>query len=265
MLCSEIVSYLNQIAPEDLACDWDNVGLLVGDMDREIRRIVIGLTLSDNLFNRALDEDADMIITHHPLFLNKINKFVYYGDSFESAMVYQLIKYDFCYYAAHTNLDVAMLNKILFDLFELENFDKNSFDYLDKDNSMGLVGRVKENISLQDFAKFIKEKLELDKINFYGDKECVINKVALCSGNGANSDYFWAAIDKSDVYLTGDIRYHDVMNYCVNEGLNLIDITHASEKIFAKRLKRELEKKIKNAKIKIICCEDIDKNFFHVT
>ena len=68
MFCFEIIEILNKIAPESFALDWDNVGLLVGEKKCEIKKIIIGLDLTDEIINKAINLNADMIITHHPIF-----------------------------------------------------------------------------------------------------------------------------------------------------------------------------------------------------
>ena len=65
MLCFEIIEILNKIAPENFALDWDNVGLLVGEKKCEIKKIIIGLDLTDEIINKAINLNVNMIITHH--------------------------------------------------------------------------------------------------------------------------------------------------------------------------------------------------------
>ena len=67
MKCSDIMKQLEKLAPQELACEWDNVGLLLGRTDKNISKILIALELSEEVVDQAISSRADMIITHHPL------------------------------------------------------------------------------------------------------------------------------------------------------------------------------------------------------
>ena len=234
MLCFEIIEILNKIAPESFALDWDNVGLLVGEKKCEIKKIIIGLDLTDEIINKAINLNADMIITHHPIFFRGIKKIN--SDEKENLRAMKLIKNNICFYAMHTNLDISDhgTNFCLCKKLELENISGL------EDLNYGFMGRT----------GFLKNKLSLENK--------IINKIGLCSGSGANKKYFLLAKEKKcDVYLTGDIKYHDFL-LAHDLELNLIDITHyASEKIFMDELKNELEKYLDDVEI---ICHDDEKN-----
>jgi dinuclear metal center YbgI/SA1388 family protein len=182
--------------------------------------------------------------------------------------VIKLIQHKICLYVSHTNFDVSCfgLNSTLFDLFGLEN---NKIEYLDKKNNMGRIGYLKNQMPLQVFAKLIKTKLGMNIINFYGKKESLIKKVAVCSGSGANNDYILQAHKNlCDVYLTGDIKYHAVLN-SIDLNLSLIDITHwASERIFGQilssKLNEQLFKNYNKYQIEIIVADTYNQYFNYV-
>ena len=255
MFCFEVIEILNKIAPENFALEWDNVGLLVGEKKMEIKKIVIGLDLTDEIMDKAINLNANMIITHHPIFFRGIKKIN--DDDKESLRTMKLIKNNICFYAMHTNLDISDYgtNFCLCKKLELENI--NGLENLNY-GFMGRTGFLKKRLSLGDFVLFVKDKLGLEKVNFCGNKGGIINKVGLCSGSGANKKYFLLAKEKKcDVYLTGDVKYHDFL-LAHDLELNLIDITHyASEKIFIDELKIELEKYLNDIEI---ICHDNEKN-----
>ena len=74
MRCSEIITRLELLSPPSFAEDWDNVGLLVGRMDQEISSVYVALDATDKVIEEAVQNGADMIITHHPLFFKPIAK-----------------------------------------------------------------------------------------------------------------------------------------------------------------------------------------------
>lgn len=74
MKCKNVVELLNHLAPETLACEWDNVGLTVGRLDKNVSKILVALEVTNDVVNKAIEEQADMIITHHPLIFQSQKK-----------------------------------------------------------------------------------------------------------------------------------------------------------------------------------------------
>ena len=104
MLCKEVMDILEENYPADYALDWDNVGLLVGRDDKEVRRIYVALDADDETIEAAVRWKADMLVTHHPMIfsgLKRINNLDFIG-----ARILKLVQNDISYYAMHTNYDV---------------------------------------------------------------------------------------------------------------------------------------------------------------
>ena len=74
MKCKEIIESLEQKYAPDFAESWDNVGLLVGDKEKEVHKIFLALDVTDESLEMAIKEQADMIITHHPLIFSAMKK-----------------------------------------------------------------------------------------------------------------------------------------------------------------------------------------------
>jgi len=104
--CNDIINIIERIAPTSLAEKWDNVGLQVGDKDREINKIMICLEANNKVIDEAVEKGIDMIITHHPLIFKPLSKLVS-SDPIVRA-INKLIKNDINLYSAHTNLDIAI-------------------------------------------------------------------------------------------------------------------------------------------------------------
>ena len=68
MRCREICEILEKEYSPEYACDWDNVGLLAGRRDKEVKKILLALDATDEVVKMASDQGADMLITHHPVF-----------------------------------------------------------------------------------------------------------------------------------------------------------------------------------------------------
>jgi len=100
---SEIASIIEEIAPIRLAEDWDNVGLIIGDYNQDIKKILLALDITSEVVNEAEQLKVDLIITHHPLIFSPIKKIT--QDSYITKIAIELIKNNISVYTAHTNLD----------------------------------------------------------------------------------------------------------------------------------------------------------------
>ena len=76
MKCKELIAKLETLSPAMYAMEWDNSGLLVGDVEREVTKVLISVDVTDEVIEEAIREGADMIVSHHPLIFSKINRVV---------------------------------------------------------------------------------------------------------------------------------------------------------------------------------------------
>ncbi len=105
--------------PLHLAEKWDNVGLQIGSNLNPVHKIMVSLDLDREILSQAIEQQVDMIITHHPLFFNAIKKIDY--EQAQGDLIARIIKNNINVYAAHTNLDAASrgLNQYLAEKLEL--------------------------------------------------------------------------------------------------------------------------------------------------
>lgn len=103
--CSDISNYMEELAPSCLAEDWDNVGLLLGSGNKAVRKILVCLDVTANVVREAVQKQADLIVSHHPLIFKGMKKIV--EDDPKGRIIIELIKNGIGVYSAHTNLDVA--------------------------------------------------------------------------------------------------------------------------------------------------------------
>lgn len=194
----EIYNFIDSIAPFNTAEEWDNAGLLVGDENKTINRIMFALDCTEDVINQAISCGADLIVTHHPIIFKPLSELT--ADS----LVYKLIKNDLSIICAHTNYDKATegVNDILCDTVELENIVKI-------ENTCLNVGELTAEMSSNEFAQHIKSKL--NGVVRYNSIEKKIKKIAVCSGSG--SDYLSLAKELNcDALLTGDGSHHSFLD-----------------------------------------------------
>lgn len=223
MKIKEVIKFLEEKFPLDLQEDWDNSGLQIGNVENDLKNIIISLDLTDEAIESAIENSCNLIINHHPLIFSPIKSIDLSSDY--NKKIEKLIKNDISVFAMHTNLDTAKggVNDNFAKVLELEKVD-----FLDTENEypMARLGYTKEQSS-QEFAKFVKDKLACKGLIVYGDKEKIIKKVALCGGAG--SDFIEDAIEKNcDVIVTSDVKYHEAIDN--SKDIVIIDPGHfASE------------------------------------
>ena len=120
MKIEKIYNYLNQLSPFETQEAWDNSGLLVGDMSREIEKIYISLDLDLELLGEV--EDGSLIITHHPLIFKPLKRLV--PISYSQKIAIELIKRDISLISMHTNFDKSHLNRYVMSLI-VDKFEEN--------------------------------------------------------------------------------------------------------------------------------------------
>lgn len=224
MKLRNIIEQLDRDFPFSYACEWDNVGLLVGDMDADIKNVFLNLDVTDEAVAEASLVGADLILTHHPL-LFKPAKTVTEQD-FIGRRIRRLIKNDINYIAMHTNFDIAKmadLNACDLQLIEPEILDVTGEDADGNPVGLGRVGRVME-MRLSAFADIVKNAMCLPAVRVYGDPGRIITRCAVSSGSG-RSEIPAAIAQGADVLVTGDLDYHTAIDANA-QGLALIDAGH---------------------------------------
>lgn len=116
----DITDFLEGHFPLWLAASWDNCGLQLGGFNTPVQRAVVTLELDQDIADEAAARQADLVITHHPLFFQPIKNLS--ADSATGRMVHTLIKAGITVYSLHTNLDAGKngLNQRLAELMGLE-------------------------------------------------------------------------------------------------------------------------------------------------
>lgn len=103
--CGDIVRFMEEFAPPKLAEDWDNVGLMIGNREDEVNKVMVCLDVTPEVVEAAEANGVNMIVSHHPFIfkgLKRIN-----SDDLKGRMIIDLIKKGINVYSAHTNLDVT--------------------------------------------------------------------------------------------------------------------------------------------------------------
>ena len=224
MICEKVRQILEQQSPEHLACEWDNVGLLIGSRKKEIKKIYIALDATEDVITEAIAHGADMLITHHPLIFSGIKQVL--EEDFIGRRVIKLVKADIAYYAMHTNFDVMGMAQLAEERMGLKNATILEVAYVEagRPEGIGRVGMLSHPMKLRDCALEVKRAFDIENVRIYGDLDKKITHAAISpgSGKGAIQEAIKAG---AGVLITGDIGHHDGID-AVAQGLAIIDAGH---------------------------------------
>lgn len=104
MKVKELTDWLEENFPPSVAEEWDNVGLLTGDDENEVKHVFLALDLTDEVLKEAIEAGVDMILTHHPMIFSGIKKIN--NHNFTGRRILNLVRHGISYYAMHTNYDI---------------------------------------------------------------------------------------------------------------------------------------------------------------
>jgi len=225
MKCGTIIDKLEISYPPMYAMEWDNIGLLVGDRDAEVRTVLVALDVSDAAVEDAILGHADMIVTHHPLIFKPVSRIVRQDPV--GRRILTLAENRINYYAMHTNFDVSEMADLNADELNLMNPEILEETYRDETGireGLGRVGNLEKKMTLREFAESVKKTYQLPSVRVYGNPQGEIGRAAVCSGSG-KSVIGSALRSGADVFVTGDLDYHTSID-AVAAGLSLVDAGH---------------------------------------
>ncbi len=206
-----IYDYINTIAPFETQEKWDNAGFLVGNLHKAVRKALVCLDVTKAAAEFAARIGADLIISHHPIIFKPISRLL--NDS----AVYICVENNIAVISAHTNYDIAAdgINKKLAEIIGLKNIRQ-------VDNSFIVTGELDGEMSIDDFAVYVSDILDCHGLR-YTDTEKPVRTVAV--GGGACAEYIDIAIKNADCFLTGEMKYHEILD-CAESGFAVISAGH---------------------------------------
>ena len=246
MKLSEVIQVLDSEFHPEYQEDYDNAGFLLGDPGSDCTGALVALDLTPAVVDEAVARGVNLIVTHHPFIFSGLKR-ITPADA-TGRLVYSLIQNGLAAYAAHTNLDNLPdgINGIL--AFQLGLTDCHILRPLSPASSphigAGMVGRLPYPLPTAAFLEQVKATLGLPLLRVSDIASPVVSRVAICGGAG-NFLIDDAICQHADLYLTGDLKYHDFQRA---EGrITLADIGHYESEQFGKELIYSvISKKISN-------------------
>ena len=196
------------------AQSWDRVGLVTGDPAQTVGLVHFAVDPTLAVGAEAVEAGADLLITHHPLLLRGVHSVA--TTTAKGALVTDLIVGDVALYCAHTNADSATpgVNTALAAACGLAVDEEGGVEPLSvsEGSPLGLVGDLREPISLADLARRLSSKLPAAAggVRVAGDADREIRRVALLGGAG-DSLFDEVRASGADVYVTSDLRHHPAL------------------------------------------------------
>jgi dinuclear metal center YbgI/SA1388 family protein len=240
ILLREICEFLEAFAPLQLAEDWDNVGLLVGDAQQPIERVMTCLTVTPASVAEAVDQRADLIVTHHPLPFRPLKRLT--TQQTPSRMLLQLIRASVAVYSPHTAFDSAAdgINQQLAaglgltDVKPLVAFGDSMPGW-----GSGRHGHLTRPVRLSELVLALKRFLAIDGLHVVGDLNRTVQHPAVACG--AAGEFLAPAADAGcDVLVTGETAFHTCLEAEARDVALLLPGHFASERFALEKLAERL-------------------------
>lgn len=222
-----VIECLERRYPPALASDWDAIGLVVGDPSASIHTVLFAVDPVPAVLDEALLEQADLIVTHHPLLLHPVHTVA--ATTAKGRLIHDCIANGVSLYAAHTNADHADpgVSDALATALGVRDTRPIAPEAHDPNVGTGRIGTLPSAVALDAFAAQVAAALPPTRIKVAGDPNAPVQRIAVCGGAG---DSLLDLVGDADVYVTADLRHHRAQDHLVAGGCALIDVSHwASE------------------------------------
>jgi len=237
MKVADLTRALETIAPLAHAEDWDNVGLLAGDPEAPVARVLLCIDCTNAVVDEAVAEKFDAIVAYHPPLFRPISRVT------RGSIVYELVRRGISLYSPHTALDAAPggTNDVLADAIGMTSerapIRETALNPL-PGRGMGRIG-VLAPIALGALVARIKERLGVAHVLLAGPSERTISRAAVCAG--AAGELLDAAIRQgAEVVVAGEVRHHDALR-AAEAGVSLVCALHSnSERLALEPLRARL-------------------------
>lgn len=208
----DVYNYIDTFAPFDTAMDGDNVGMLVGDENAEVKRAVIALDITPETVYEARERSAQLIVSHHPIIFHPMKRLV------AGSTAYLLAESGIGAICAHTNLDFSCdgTNVAMFNTIGLQGQEP-------LESCGGLVGTLSEAVTARELAEKIKKSFNCEGLR-YSDCGEKIKRVAVAAG-AAGEGIFAASSHGAQAFVTGEIKHHEIL-FARENGIAIFDVGH---------------------------------------
>ena len=210
-----IFDYTETFAPVDTAADFDNCGVLVGDINSPVTKVLVALDITEQVVLEAKDLGCELIISHHPVIFSPLKSLK------SNSVPYLLAQNGITALCLHTNLDIAQsggVNACLANTLDLSDIRIYPESFL-------AIGELSNSMNPRDFALFVKSALCAESVS-YTDGNKDIKTVAMCSGAGGDFCPVAEAMG-ADAFVTGEAKHHELID-AQSRGITMVVAGHFS-------------------------------------
>ncbi len=246
MLLASVMKVLEELAPLRYAEAWDNVGLLVGDPQAEITKVLVTVDYTAEVADEAVRVGATLVVTYHPAMFAAVKRVPH------DALWADAVRRGIALYSPHTALDVALrgTNDFLADACGVHELERRPLrPYAAKPGKtepdgigLGRIGVIATATRVELVAR-LKAKLGLGYLLVSGPTDGAAVTVAVAAGAGGEllGDAIRAG---ADVFVSGEVRHHDALS-AARRGVTVIATLHSNSEraavgAYAARLRDQL-------------------------
>ena len=226
----EVTAAFEAVYDPSWAASWDAVGLVCGDPEQHVRRILFAVDPVAAVVAEAEEWGADLVVTHHPLLLRGVTSVA--ATTPKGRLVHRLIRSGIALYTAHTNADTAApgVSDALAAAVGLDGplrpLDPDPTDPEGR-RGIGRIGELAEPVTARDFAARAARGLPatVTGLRVAGDLDRTVRTVAV-SGGAGDSLLGAARAAGVDLFLTADLRHHPASEFAEHGDIVLVDAAH---------------------------------------
>lgn len=231
---SDVVAAADRLWPFRTQESWDASGLLAGRPDAPVRRILLAVDAVSPTVQEAIEVQADLLLTHHPLLMRGVSSVA--ADTYKGSVLHELIERGIGLLACHTNADSARdgVSDVLARACGVEQMQPLEPSSSDPQIGIGRVGELSEPLTLRALAERLAAVVPptAQGVRVAGDPDREIRRVAVCGGSG-DSLFEQVRAAGADVYVTADLRHHPASEAretaLLGDGAPaLVDLSHAA-------------------------------------
>ncbi|WP_020617986.1 Nif3-like dinuclear metal center hexameric protein [Paenibacillus daejeonensis] len=246
--CKSVIEILDSFMPFECVAKKDNSGLLVGEEDLSVDKVLLAVDLTEAVIQEAIDRQCQMVVTHHHLMNKGIRRVT--ADTYEGRAVMALLRHNIAFVVCHNNLDFlpggtadtlmkaagAPVSRPLYEGYGFlatttEEANARSIPVPDRPGlppgtlaMFGTVGELTNPCSLSELLQRL-HGIVTGPVNVVGADNRRIHSIAVQVGAGGRADIDQAVARGADLLITGDVR-HDDRLYAAEVGLALLDFCH---------------------------------------
>lgn len=232
---ADICRFLNDFAPIELAEEWDNVGLLLGDATRPVERIMTCLTVTPTSAAEAIEKEADLIVSHHPLPFRPLKRIT--TESTAGGMIWRLARAGVAIYSPHTAFDSAAegINHRLATGLKLQDIQPLRLFEEPGLLGSGRCGSLSQPMPLSEVAGKLKKLLGVEHLHAIGPLDREIRRIGMACGSAGEYLHDAARLD-CQLLITGETSFHTCLEAEARDLCVLLTGHFASERFAVEQL-----------------------------